>query len=198
MDEVISTKYGSGINQIIPAVQIAEGMISHRLDHANFLKIFETFQKIAPNKPKLHTQTIYQYDNLILTVNNEGVQKCTMTPVQFTHIDNQLLLQFVRKQEIALSITRFKPSLQYNHCRQSLLIEFNLSINYTLILEAILRDSKKSRNNEEELKLIFDNINYPLSLSYYFQIKTKPTKPANDLVQYIQLLSELNKPIYIN
>jgi len=191
MDTIINANYGSGINLIIPAQQIADGIISHKIDHANFLKIVETFQKISPiQTPILKVETIYQYDDLILTVNNDGVQKCMMKQIHFTHLNTDLMLQFIRKQEITLSITIFKPSLQYNHCRQSLLIEYNLSKNYSIILEALFRDLKKTRNLAEEYKLILDNEAYPLSLSYYFHIKTKPT---SDLPQYLQLLSELNK-----
>lgn len=195
MDKVIAENYAAGqLNYVVPCFPLAEGIISHRIDHALFVKMVELFRSMLSPKETIKVETTYRYDDLILTVDNDGCQRCSMSPLQYMHNDFDHKLQYFRKHDIQLSTTRFKPALEYNHSRQALILQLDLGSNFSMIFEALLPDKKKRQILTEELTEILTNSNYAMSLSYYLQVKTKNINSCKeDLSQYILLLSELNK-----
>lgn len=195
MEKAIIDNYAAGqLNYVVPCFQLAEGIISHRIDHSLFVKMVELFRAMSA-KETILVETTYRYDDLILTVNgSDGSQRCTMCPLQYIHNDLDKKLQYFRKHEIPLSTTRFKPALEYNHSRQAVILQIDMGSNFSMIFEALLADKKKRRVAAEELTSVLSDSNYAISLSYYLKINAKNINTyKEDLSQYILLLSELNK-----
>lgn len=185
METVINKHFSAAsLNYIVPCHPVSNNMTSHRITHDKFRKLLETFRQITDSETlEVQVQTTYMYDDLTLTVDNRGRQRCFMDPVQFTYDDTVNMLRYIKRMEIPLSVSRFKPSKDYNYSRQSLKIEFE-SKHFRFSLEALLRDKVKHRDTAAELSKVLDDPEYALSLSYYFYIKSKSV----DLSNFIPLL----------
>lgn len=149
-----------------------EGIFTHRISHECFLSIVDDFTKLNKETDgTIHklVDTIYRYNDQIMMVDNKGNHKCMMKPIKSTFYDPKLDLRMVKYFPIELSITRFKPSLEYNHRRQMLCVVFSTG-EYDMQVEVLFKDIQKHRDVNAEYKRIVEDPDYPLSISYKFYI----------------------------
>lgn len=174
------------VNQILPAQSLSPNVFSHKITHSEFLKLLEAFRKISERESVL-IKTLYKYQDLILEVSGSGM-KCLMKPVQSSYFDPETSLMYFKTLEIPLSITRFKPSMEYHWSGQMLIIEINTVYrNATMKFEVIFSEKLRERNAKKELSKVLSDSSYPASISYSLELHDNE---VSQLDFYLKLLKK--------
>ncbi len=186
IDALLASK--SAYRYIQPHYEWAECITSHRISPQSFIDLMDQY------KPTEHcVVTTYHDTDIVYTDMFHCAKKLRSATCQIKYhqeavaLDN---LEYVGENTFDLSVTRFAPSLNYNHERQGVqLIKDNSR--YTMILEilipSIVHPSSISVDTIIEQIRTYNII----SLSYRFIIKGITTK---ELYDHISILKALTKP----
>jgi hypothetical protein len=187
-DVILSSR--STHKYIQPHYVWAERIISHRISCQSFIDLLDLYR---PGERRIFTT---YYDTDIKYTDIFHVSKGTRTASCHIHYFQETVvldnIEYIGENIVDLSITRFAPSLTYNHERQGVhLIKDNSR--YTMILEILVPHIV--RPEKLDIDTILGNIrdgdlSNIISLSYRFVIKSIGNK---ELTENIVALKNLTK-----
>jgi len=187
MELVSQIKIESGNKYYLqPCKLLSDNIISHRITLEKFNHIYNEMLKIGYRR-RFDVNTIYYVDDQQLIIDKNGHQYAQTSEVSQTCYNKNSKLRLVVCNQRPLSVTRFKPSLNYYWSEQKFIVRFS-SNNIDMELETILPSKRELA--KLDLVSLYSELSKQAELSRSFKLYITHNVHKNDLQQVIDVIAE--------